>query len=326
MIMRVLILTEGGGKKGHGHLTRCVALYQAFKEKGANPALIVNGDKLVLHLLEDTNYKIFNWLKNYSKLLKLIRCVDYIVIDSYLAPKSFYNRLSKATSAKLIMIDDLNRLEYPAGIVLNPSIYGDSLNYSNKDGVMYLLGKKYIILRQPFWQRPRGICRKNVKNILIAFGGSKQNRFLEKLLDFLLVNFPNYKYHLVAPGFKPEGRINLNLRTYSNLSALAMSKLMLKCDLCLSAGGQTLYELVCLGIPVIAICFADNQLIGLNFFSQKGTIAEVGWHNENKMWPKLANAFITLLPYEQRLKMIRAGAAVIDGQGSRRVIKKALIR
>jgi len=42
--MKVLILTEGGGKRGFGHLTRCYAIAQAVKRRdgSADPEFIVN--------------------------------------------------------------------------------------------------------------------------------------------------------------------------------------------------------------------------------------------------------------------------------------------
>ncbi len=319
--MKVLILTEGGKHIGIGHLARCIALYQAFEEKGVIPELIINGDNAISYLLEDKHCQIFNWLKEKRRLFNIIDDVDSVVIDSYLAPKSFYDKVSQIVSGKIIMIDDLNRLEYPKGIVVNPSIYGDTLSYPQNEGIIYLLGKDYIILRKPFWKVPRKYIRKRVKNILITFGGSEQSGFLMKLLEFLSINSPGFTYHFVSPNFHLiRSNFNLNLNIYSNLSALEMRGLMLKCDFCISAGGQTLYELIRTSIPVVAICFAENQLIGLKFFGQKGVIENEGWFDENDLWHKLAKSFNKLLLYKERVEMAKNNTSIIDGKGSRRVV------
>ena len=42
--MKVFIITEGGKDIGFGHITQCLSLYQAFKEKGILPKFIINGD------------------------------------------------------------------------------------------------------------------------------------------------------------------------------------------------------------------------------------------------------------------------------------------
>lgn len=321
---RVLILTEGGKNIGIGHITRCTAIYQAFEEKGANPEFIINGDSTISYLLEDKNYQIFNWLKEKHRLFKIIDEVDSVVIDSYIMPKSFYDKISQKVSGKIVMIDDLNRIKYPKGIVVNPSIYGDKLNYPENKGIIYLLGKDYIILRKPFWNVPEKNIRKKVKNILITFGGSEQSGFLKKLLKFLSINFPGFTYHLVVPDFCLESNFNLALNTYNNLSALEIRDLMLKCDFCISAGGQTLYELVRTGTPVIAICFAENQLMGLEHFSRKRLIEDVGRFNETDLWHKLTKSFKKLILYKERIKKVSDTTGVIDGKGPKRIIDVVL--
>lgn len=45
--MRVLILTEGYSHTGYGHISRCTAIAQVFRERNANVTFIVNGDESV---------------------------------------------------------------------------------------------------------------------------------------------------------------------------------------------------------------------------------------------------------------------------------------
>ena len=51
----VLILTEGGKDLGFGHITRCMAIYQAIEEIANSPEFIVNGDETIHDLLKDKN-------------------------------------------------------------------------------------------------------------------------------------------------------------------------------------------------------------------------------------------------------------------------------
>ncbi len=50
--MKVIILTEGGEKIGFGHITRGIALCEAFEEKCINPELLVDGDNSIFVLLK----------------------------------------------------------------------------------------------------------------------------------------------------------------------------------------------------------------------------------------------------------------------------------
>ena len=48
--MRVLILTEGYSHTGYGHISRCTAIAQVFRERNANVTFIVNGDEIEIRL------------------------------------------------------------------------------------------------------------------------------------------------------------------------------------------------------------------------------------------------------------------------------------
>lgn len=50
--MRVLILTEGYSHTGYGHISRCTAIAQVFRERNANVTFIVNGDESVKNLVQ----------------------------------------------------------------------------------------------------------------------------------------------------------------------------------------------------------------------------------------------------------------------------------
>jgi len=191
--MKVVILTEGGGEIGFGHITRCIALCEAFEEKDINPILLVNGDNSILDFIKYKNFQRFDWIKNKEKIFQNIAKSDFIVIDSYLAEKSIYDKISEVTDGKILMIDDYNRIDYPKGIVVNPSIYGDKLNYLRNSGVIYLFGKDYIILRKEFWNAPEKTISWKVENVLITFGGMIHKIFIFRFVVLIM-------FHLI-PSF-----------------------------------------------------------------------------------------------------------------------------
>jgi spore coat polysaccharide biosynthesis predicted glycosyltransferase SpsG len=331
--MKVSILTEAGKNIGFGHLTRCIALYQALEEIGYKPELIINGDKSILNFVKDKDYQIMVWIKEQEKLREIAKNSDVVVIDSYLAPKSLYDNISNILSLKpnpyhlshnpLLMIDDYNRINYPKGIVVNPSIYGDKLDYPKNDQVEYLLGKDYIILRKEFWDIPEKRINKDVKDVLITLGGINNTNFLKKLLKFLSITFPNFNYHIITNS-KLNLNLNLNLNLYSNLSASRMLDLMLKADICISGGGQTTYELARVGVLTIGICFADNQINNLKYGNLSGYLKYIGNSNDDSLLSKIKDAFKEIMSFEQRGKMSSLGRANVDGKGAERIVKKSI--
>jgi len=307
--MKILILTEGGEKIGFGHITRCIALCEAFEEKCINPELLFNGENSIIDFLKRKNFKIYDWIKNKEKLFRNIAKSDFIVIDSYLAEKSIYDKISEVTSGKILMIDDYNRIDYPKGILVNPSIYGDKLNYSKKNDIIYLFGKDYIILRKVFWNVPEKIINKKVKNVLITFGGMNNYDLANKIGDYLKEKF-NIKIYIV------------NVKN-NKLTAKEMLNLMLESDVCISGGGQTTYELARVGVPSIGICLAENQKFNLMGWKSLGFMENLCWDYEDEsLIEKIYNSFNSLLSYQKRKKLNEIGRSYVDGQGAKNIIKK----
>lgn len=322
--MKILILTEGGRNIGFGHLSRCVALIQGisrFNIKNKTKAkFVINRDETAITFLRRQKIAsiiMSDWIKRTNKLIDLIKASDVVIVDSYLAPEALYDFIYKVlvdSPAKqfinrLICIDDYNRVDYPPSIILNPSIYGDMLNYgiqpkSNQFSV-YLKGIDYGILRREFWHVPNKYIRKTVKDILVTFGGINHANFTKRLVRFISTKYPQFKYHFISPG--------------SNFSARDMLRLMLKCDICISAGGQTTYELARIGLPAIGICFAENQRLNLEAWKRNGFIEYIGWHNDARIFSKLDCAIRNLLPYRERSICSQIGRNIINGK----IIRKA---
>lgn len=305
--MKILILTEGGEMIGFGHITRCVALSEALEERGIITELIANGDNSILDFIKYKNFQRFDWIKNKEKLFHNIAKSDFVVIDSYLAEKSIYDKISEVTDGKILMIDDYNRIDYPKGIVVNPSTYGDKLDYLRKSDAVYLLGKDYIIFRKEFWNVPEKKISKKVKNVLITFGGRDNYDLANKIANFLKEKF-DIKIYIV------------NVKN-NKLTSKEMLNLMLESDVCVSGGGQTTYELARVGVPTIGICFAENQLGNLTSWEQIGILKNVGWFNDEKLFPTIGKIFNDL-GYESRLKMSKTGKEYFDGQGSKRIAEE----
>jgi len=206
------------------------------------------------------------------------------------------------------MIDDDSRIDYPKGIVVNPSIYGDKLRYPKKEDVKYLLGKDYIILRREFWDVPEKIINKEVRNILVTFGGISKRKMRNEIIEYLNSRF-NFNFTVVNPW-------------ENKLTALQMLGLMLKADICVSAGGQTTYELARMGVPTIGICFFENQRLNLEGWQEKGYIEYIGWCNEKDLLKKIEDAIIKLESHKERIRRSQIGRNYVDGKGVKRIVYK----
>lgn len=323
--MKVLILTEGGRDTGFGHTARCLSLYQAFEEKKISFDFLVNGDESIKDLLKGVKYKIFNWLKEKDRLFKITKNMDIVIIDSYLADMSFYNKISESVKAP-VYFDDTKRLDYPRGVVVNGSVYAERIDYPEKNRVRYLLGTEYMPLRRAFWKIPKKHIRKKMRDILITFGGMNHSDLAKKTLKYLSKEFPDFTYHIISPSPGLLGRrlYGSSARIYNNLSAHDFISLMLKCDIAISAGGHTLYEMARIGIPVAGICLAENQERNLNGWQKAGFLMYAGQENDAVLLKRLTAAINNLIPYNERFEKSNLGREYIDGKGAKRIINNLI--
>lgn len=321
---KVLILTEGSKDIGFGHITRCTAIYQAFEEIGITPEFIVNGDESVKELLENKNHTVFPWLtENYS-----FEDVDLVVVDSYLANYTIYEKISRLVEIP-VYLDDTKRIDYPDGIVVNGAIYAEEMGYVKKDGIVYLLGSQYTPLRKEFWDVSEKEIRENVGCVMVTFGGNDVRDMTPLVLKLLTDKYPEIvKKVVVGRGFQNIGAIESVRDDKTELNyfpdAEGMKHLMLESDVAISAGGQTLYELARVGVPTIGILVVDNQRNNVKGWQRAGVIEYAGWWEDEKLLPGIETSLELLKNSKLRDKMSKAGKSFIDGQGARRIARRII--
>jgi len=312
--MKVFILTEAGNNIGFGHLMRMQAIYQGFEEKGIRPKFIVNSDNSIVDLLLDTDYEIFNWISDEERLLTMINDADIVIIDSYLADRELYIKISETVKLP-VYYDDNNRIEYPRGVVVNGNIHAKDLNYPKRDDIIYLLGVEYLPLRKEFWDVPEKVIKEDVESVMITFGGDDSKNMTPKILKIMSERFPYLKKNVVIgrsfkniEEIKKFADMNTNMIFYPD--AKKMRDLMLESDIAISAGGQTLYELARIGTPTISIGVAENQKGNIEGFVKNGLILFAGfWYEDldNKLEKVLSDLIKKRSNINLKLKMSGSG-------------------
>jgi len=326
--MKIIIITEGIKNTGFGHITRCLSLYQAFKERGIKPKFIVNADNDVECLLKQVNYQIFNWLEERNKLFELIKDTDIAIVDSYLADISVYNTLSELVKLP-VYIDDNKRLDYPKGIVLNGNIHAETLNYPKNERITYLLGKKYTPLRKEFWEVPEKKIKEKIESIMVTFGGDDAKNMTPKILVLLNDEYPNLiKNVIIGRAFQNIDEIkkcenkNTNLIYYPD--AEKMKEIMSESDIAISTCGQTLNELASVGVPTIGVCIAENQIGNIKGWEKVEFLEYAGRYNKRNILEKIENSTKYLVAPEIRKNKIEIARKNIDGKGSLRIVNEVV--
>ena len=321
--MKVTILTEGGRDIGYGHITRCTSVYQAFEERGIKSQLIVNGDETIEDLLKGKYYKIFNWLDDQQLLFEILDNVNIVFIDSYLAEHDIYERISEQVETAVYFDDDL-RIDYPKGFVLNGAIFAEQLPYPKKEDVTNLLGTMYTPIRREFWDTPPKLIRREVEMLMVTFGGSDMCNVTPKVQKVLNKTYPYLQKKIIVTRFfanmsEVKKLRDKNTELIYEPDAIELKEIMQECDIAISAGGQTLYELARVGVPTIGICIAQNQLQNLKGWSKSGFLEYIGWYKDKDIQSKLIAALEKTKSYNKRISCSKKTRELIDGKGSRRI-------
>lgn len=311
---------------GFGHITRMLSIYQAFEERKVRPKFIVNGDESILDIIKGTQWAIYDWINETDRLLREIVNSDLVIVDSYLAPLEVYLEITKTVN-KTFYYDDFNRLNYPSGIVINGNIHSVDLDYPKNANLEYLLGTKYLPLRREFWDIPEKSVKRDVETVMVTFGGDDFRNMTPVVMEFLTNNYPKwYKKVIVGRGFKNlndiEKRIDKKTDLIFNADAKIMLDTMLKSDIAISAGGQTLYELARVGVPTVPILVAENQKGNVEGFIKNGFFDRYFKWSDHDIAEKIGSYLKVLEDYETRKLISKKGRELIGGNGSRNIVEK----
>jgi len=323
--MKSNIICEAGKEFGFGHLSRCLSIYDEFSNNKIETRLIVNGDDRVIQFVKNREYLIFNWLKEQNKLFKILSDSEIIIIDSYYSDLAICQKFTNIAKACLF-IDDINRIPYPNGFVLNAALRPKLLLYPKNKHVKYLFGTKYALLKKEIINEKTVKINENIKSILITYGGSDPRKLTLPTLKVLNTNFPYLFKRVIVDKSHPDLNYLIKLKT-KKVEIIVSPKLnklinaMKNSDIAVTAGGQTVLELLKLGIPTIAVVVADNQKLQIKGFLEKGAIFYAGdWKNKNLM-NEIVKSLKKLENFNIRKKNSIVGKKLIDGKGANRIFK-----
>jgi UDP-2,4-diacetamido-2,4,6-trideoxy-beta-L-altropyranose hydrolase len=228
-----------------------------------------------------------------------------------------------------VYIDDNNRLDYPGGVVVNGTVFLEEMDYSKRSNVTYMLGSGYVPLRKEFQESPEKEMKKDIESIMVTFGGEDTRNMTPKVLELLSVRYPDlHKKVIVGQGFKNIDQIEKfkdgNTELIYCPDAEGMKRIMLESDIAISAAGQTLYELAQIGVPVIVIAVADNQLDNVKGWNEAGFIDYAGWCEDKDTLHSIMDKLALLESSELRKARSAIGRKMVDGMGADRTVRYCL--
>ena len=338
-VLPLVVRADASPAMGTGHVMRCIALGQAWSNRGGRVLFVSHNLPLFLKTrLHDEKFELAEVLEAPASIddaettarIASLNQAACIVVDGYHFDKSFRRHL-KALGQRVVAIDDFGGMT-DADVLVNSNAYSSLSDYSTvvtqvEHCPLMLAGHHFAMLRREFHERSKPITTEaNSLRILLSCGGSDPKNATEKILQHLeeLAVADLHVTAVIGGSFLRTTELTQLIQTLSFpvsvvQNCLDMPGLMQQADLAITAGGSTCWELACLGVPMITIITADNQIRVAEAVEAFG----IGWNVgliESLSSSVLKSIFneITNAP-DCLTKMSHIGQDLIDGQGASRI-------
>ena len=284
--MNILVRADSSSTIGTGHIMRDLVLAKQFSNDNVTFATRdLPGN--IHHKIDAASYqKIMLQTNSFEELDMLVKklSVDMIVIDHYDIDYTSEKKLKESNpNVKIFVLDDTYEKHY-ADILLNHNISGNEKKYANLAPKHCELrcGSKYTLLRDEFIQakkEKRKIRKKKKsKTIFIAMGGADHSNISIDILKVIKQVRKSYKQDIQVNIVTTNANKNLNrLKKYCkdkkwihlHINSNEIAKLMIKSDFAIVTPSVTVNEVYYLGLPMITIKTADNQIDMYNYLKKK---------------------------------------------------------
>ena len=329
----LLIRVDASVQIGTGHVMRCLAFAQSWKNRGGKATFItccesrdlresISNAGMQVVMLDRTHPNPLDWELTSQILQKHSNA--WVVLDGYhFNPE--YQRQVKNTGQRLLVIDDTAHLDhYYADIILNQNISADKLSYSCDPNTRLLLGTDYVLLRSEFhawrdWQRE---VPEIARRVLVTLGGGDPyNVTLHVINSLKILSISDLEVRVVVGALNPHIQIlreallsvPCTIKLLHNVKN--MPDLMAWADLAVSAGGSTTWELAFMGVPSLVLTIADNHdEIGKDL-EKIGVALDLGWYHTFDAGALKLAILDVLYDRDKRIEMSENGRKLVDGKG-----------
>lgn len=333
----IWIRCDANREIGMGHIMRCLAVADALEQLGEQVCFVL-ADTGAEELLKDRRKTFFILHTDYRNMeneLPILTSLlekskpSLLLIDSYHVTPSYLKQLKSIM--KTAYIDDLFLFPYEVDLLINYNIYGDSIPY-HEDGIseetQLLLGTSYAPLRAEFQDVPYQL-REQVEHVLITTGGSDKYNLAGMILEEAMKErvLTPVMFHVVSGTFNPHISCLEKLESeYTNIrihrNVTHMADLMKECDIAITAGGSTMYELCAIGVPILCFSFVDNQEQIVSTFVNRKVVPFGGdYLKQGSLLPGEIISQLMLLMGDKKVResFSKRERALVDGRGARRL-------
>ena len=301
---RFFFRVDRGPAIGTGHWARCQVLGDALRAQGAAVGF------------DESSASPAEFLK--GLMSQGPQDGDWVVFDSY-GLNEEWEFQARAAGLKVLTIDDSPKRHYSADVLLDPNLselgaqrwLGALASHTR-----VWAGADYLLLRGEFFEAgaespgpagPHSLGERAADqplHILVSLGGAdppgmalrvvqaltflKENpRALGLRADAaqMLDGVTGFRTTVLGGAMNPRAaELQALVAGLPNAEYLAssnsMARLMAEADLCVGAGGITIWERAYMGLPSLVVTLAENQREAVDYFQRLGAHVALGWDED----------------------------------------------
>ena len=335
----LLIRADASSEIGVGHVMRCLALAQCWQTMGGRAifAMADGAGELEQQLLsqdfevvringepgsrEDATQTL-QWHKKLE--------TEWLLLDGFHFSEEYCSTVGSGAGFLLLMDDDGMRSSYRCDLVLNVNPQASESMYPvREERTRLLLGLRYALLRREFLERAgaRAEVPGTAGRVLITFGGADPHNVTLLVLQALQqVDDLPLEITVLAGASNPH-RQSLEEAVKRSVhpahfvwNSKNMPELMSQCDLAITAGGATCYELALMKTPMFLITMAANHERTVEAYGRLGAAISAGWFHSLAIEHLAASLRHVIADARVRESMQQNASRLVDGLGARRVV------
>ncbi len=336
----LLIRADANAEIGTGHVMRCVALAQAWRDGGGGVTFILGTGGTEIHeRLLSEGFEVneisgeTGSAQDAAQTCELCvrKAAEWLVLDGYHFSRDYRNRIGSAASHLLLVDDHGAFAPYDCDIVLNTNVYASEEMYSDRRRrARLLLGSKYALLRREFLsvQRERADVSEQATRLLVTLGGSDPHNVTLTVVEALqeLGDLAFEVTVVLGASNRHRASVERALNQFSRpvrllVNVTNMPELMAESDLAISAGGGTCDELALLRVPMFLITTATNQEQAVEAYRVKRAAVTAGWFTVLDRAGLAQSLRQIIMRPELRKGIAENAGALVDGRGAQRVVE-----
>jgi UDP-2,4-diacetamido-2,4,6-trideoxy-beta-L-altropyranose hydrolase len=329
----LLIRADANVAIGTGHVMRCLALAQAWRDAGGNASFAVaEMPEMLRSRLTSNGFHCIPIEASPAAAGDAAALVaeagrigaDWVVVDGDRFGSDFLNRVRRDGQRVLLIDDFAERDTFPADLILNANLGADAELYRTSGlNVPVLTGPRYVLLRREFRRHREPRIREKADRVLVTLGGSDPEDLTPRIASALVQSSDLQVTVVAGAGYPHVGKLreisHANLRVV--VDSQDMAELMMETDLAIIAAGGTLWELLTLGCTVLSYSRNTVQARVVHSLAAEGIVVDMG--DAGGFDPVTLVSAVRGLAGSRsaRERMAFLGREIADGLGALRVVE-----